>query len=443
MSGRFSSELQSAILYPPGHEPHLGGILPGICSWLEENGVPCNVAEQTPHYVHLIGPREINIRIEVIESQADARVFTESLGSPFVRMAVPDAEQRIAAHGAHVLVWVSHGLLAGSLNGELAAHIERLGLLNAYRNMEDYVFRNRLLGHLTRALAPRERASLIHWCPSNMLFVPERFPEEFEVPEPPFVHPRLYGGDTVAGFGEVTAGIVTLGAEDLIGREIVVVPAPVPWSVQAENALVFLRVATMENGYIVPDDNTFGPEDGSFSCRVRHFEANVPGAIIEQAHYRLTLERHDGYGWTSPDYAPPVPVEGGVAALQAALDTNDPDEREALDRLMRAERAALAAGNGFAVSRRTDGPEAFATPAGKSPMPVSAEPDPAAIDAYEADRPLDPNDPIDRAILERLRERERQGEPEPTPSAEARPAPVVNRARAAFGRRKGGFATRH
>ena len=443
MAGLHTNQLQAAILFEGADPLSMVLLAHRVADVFTKAGMPLHAAQASDDIALLTGTDDLWITLEFVPQQGDPAVFARALASRFNGLATPDAAERVGRHRSMVLIEVRHGVLPASQR--LHSLLDEIGMERPGASLPLYQQRTDVLAHLCRMVTLIEGANLIHWTPSDLLVVPERFPaaDVMECPNFLSVHPNLYGGREVPGFEEVTAGFYTIGAAHLIGREIHVVEAPVPWVEQFVAAHTFIRLAVMENGYIIPDDETWSVEGGEFTYRVRHFEANTPGCVYTGAHYRLTLERDDRHGWTAPDYVPTEPIEGGLPAQIAAMDPNDPQDRERMDRWIEREAMSARVGGQFSVSRRMDGGGYDGSPTGKSPPPSTVPPDPAAIDAYEADRPLDPNDPIDRAILERLRERERQGEPEPTPSAEARPAPVVNRARAAFGRRKGGFATRH
>jgi hypothetical protein len=60
------------------------------------------------------------------------------------------------------------------------------------------------------------------------------------------------------------AGLRTFGARHWLGREILIRPSVLPWAANLETIFAFLRLATMPGGYVIPDGDSFGPEDRSF-----------------------------------------------------------------------------------------------------------------------------------------------------------------------------------
>ena len=71
-------------------------------------------------------------------------------------------------------------------------------------------------------------------------------------PSPLHVHPFLYG-HSMSEDGKAKLGIRTFGARHLIGRELLIEPSVIPWAANFETMLAFLRVATAEKGYLIPD----------------------------------------------------------------------------------------------------------------------------------------------------------------------------------------------
>jgi hypothetical protein len=121
-----------------------------------------------------------------------------------------------------------------------------------------------------------------------------------QAPSPLHIHPWLLGGGK-APDGRPQLGILTFGARHFIGREVTVEPTVLPWAANFETILAFLRVATAEKGYVIPDGDSFGPEDRSLSYRVVHRvagEGEVPLYELQPLLYRE-------FGFVSDDYVPP------------------------------------------------------------------------------------------------------------------------------------------
>ena len=169
-------------------------------------------------------------------------------------------------------------------------------------------------------------------------------------------------------------GLRSRDAAQALGAEVELAPSDAPREVQLAAIRGFLQLA-LAGGNIVPDGDTFGPETGTFTCRVAHLATD-----IDEPRYRLTIE-----------------------ALDEEALIADPDDGA----------PATAA--------------AVATPALQPGLLLDDDPD----------RPLDPKDPMDAAILRRLAERE--GEmPEPEiAEAPAAPTPAAPAGvKRGFGRRR-------
>ena len=102
--------------------------------------------------------------------------------------------------------------------------------------------------------------------------------------------------------GEPEVGVLTFGARHFIGREISIEPGALPWAAHFETILAFLKVATTENGYVIPNGDTFGPEDRSLSYRVLHCEPEEEGGV---PLYRLVPLMHRACGFQSAEYVEP------------------------------------------------------------------------------------------------------------------------------------------
>jgi hypothetical protein len=101
------------------------------------------------------------------------------------------------------------------------------------------------------------------------------------------------------------AGLVTRGAANFIGREIRVRPSEVAWGTVYQHALGFVRLALMKNGYVIPDGDTFGDEDHTFSYRVHHNAEPFVNGGQAVLCYELETLLNTAQGFRSPAYTPP------------------------------------------------------------------------------------------------------------------------------------------
>lgn len=294
----------------------------------------------------LAGDNGVTVTAEFVDGQAQLPLFEPALTLPFTRVATPDARERVARHRSHVIVGVYHGAIAPT--GETGALLAKLGgpqLRGA--TLREYQLRLALCGRLAKwaqVLAPLS-ASLVHWTLTDHLMTGEAFAAlaAERAPSPLHVHPLPYRAGEADG--QALAGLKTLGVAHFLGKEVHVAPNPVPWIEHYAPILAFLAVATADNGYVLPDGDTFSPEDESYCYRLRDRRADAS----EPAHYRLELLHSAKYGFTAPDYIPstrrfddralPPEVEGRLGQEKSSLVAQWRVRRE----------RAEAAGNQFTV----------------------------------------------------------------------------------------------
>ncbi|MEO7689879.1 MAG: hypothetical protein ABIS51_11380 [Sphingomonas sp.] len=265
-----------------------------------QSGPRYNVSEAKPGvFYRFFGRGELMITLEYVDNPAEMSVFQQPLGSAVTGRLCPDIRQRLAASRSHILINVSHGML-GSVAREpsLAAMFAAIGMQEGH-SLPEFKRRLEVLTLLTRIANECTPAQVVHWTHSNQLYPGELFELAAAegVPGPLDIHPWLFGPPAARG-GKALAGMRTFGARHFIGREILVEPNVLPWTANYETILTLLRVATAENGYIIPDGDTFGPEDGRLSYRVIHHEAeegDVPLLEMVPLFYRE-------YGFQTEDY---------------------------------------------------------------------------------------------------------------------------------------------
>lgn len=275
--------------------------------------------------------------------------FAATLTSPLTGFLAPDAAATIARHRGTICITAAFGppLLRG-----LAA--ER-GLAGALPPITDEQFRTTqriarmAVSWILKAKRFAEQpATLVHWCPSNVLATPESFTRLVaEYPEAALLyHPCLVRGEPTAD-GRDTFGLETVGATNLIGREIVVDPAPVSLDHLVERVASAVEYMwTHRGGEPIPHDECIGAEKvATERIRVRHLP---PSNGHPNGRLRLTFEFRpqdrygpdDGNGPTEPDPTPTPRREPAREPLRdddeaAALNPDDPVDRMILDALKR------------------------------------------------------------------------------------------------------------
>ena len=368
---QYPNENQVALLFP-GTMRDLETVVRSVLRILEARGAKFNVPEANPHkFYRQFGGDEMMITLEYLEQPANLAVFEQPLGSPVTKIVTPDISHRLATHRSHVLINVSHGVLGG-LDGsaEFANLFKNIGRPREGATLPQFLRRLETCALLARIVSDHATPSAVHWTQSNQLMSGEAFEAlaQLPAPSPLHVHPWLFsGGDSPDG--KPMASITTFGARHFIGREIEIEPSALPWAANYETILAFLRVATLDNGYVIPDRDTFGPEDGTLSYRVIH-RPEVPGKVPV---YELEPLLHREYGFQSDGY---VPRERAFDDRMPPPDLMPADDEAKMELVNEwREKRALAEGIGgrFEVrSRDGRGPDATPPPHPPSPLPGPA-----------------------------------------------------------------------
>lgn len=266
-------------------------------------GARFNMPEANPGvFYRLFGGDDLMITLEYLNGPANMAVFQQPLASAVTGIYCADIRERLAKCRSHILVNVSHGVLGGvAQDPKIAALLQQAGMPPEGHSLPQFRRRLDVLGQISRIICDRTPAQVIHWTQSNQLMPGETFTSlaTAEAPSPLHIHPYLYGNAQGAS-GKPEVGIRTFGARHFIGREVVVEPNVLPWAANFATILALLRIATTENGYIIPHGDTFGPENDGQSYRVFHHnakEGDVPLLKVVPLLYRQ-------YGFQAQDYVP-------------------------------------------------------------------------------------------------------------------------------------------
>jgi hypothetical protein len=192
---------------------------------------------------------------------------------------------------------------------------------------------------LSRIAADHLAPLAVHWAQSDMLLTGEAFEQlaqDATLPGPLHIHPMLFGPPPAPG-EDALVGIRTLGARHWLGREVVIEPHVLPWATNFEAILAFVRIAARQEGRLVPDGETFAPDDRGLSYRVAHHDE---GAIIDSPDpapadmplYELVPLRHlahapapdIGNARTSPPQIMPQDIAGCAAPAEERADKRRP-----------------------------------------------------------------------------------------------------------------------
>lgn len=347
------------------------------------SGAQFNIPETNPGFFYRLygGTEELMVTFEYCDRPANPEVFRTSLSSAYTGLLTPDIRDRITRSGSHILLEVSHGVMGGVEDKpEIAAMFEAIGRPRSGATKAQFDRRLQVLALMARIAIEHAMPLAVHWTQSDLLIAGElfdTFAASGEIPGPLHIHPYLFGPRSAPG-EDALVGIRTFGARHWLGREVLIEPHVLPWAVNFETILTFLRVATAAGGYVIPDGDTFGPEDRSLSYRVLHHEA---GAMIgtrdrepaDMPLYELVPMKHVAHGFQSPDHVPEANVIEPLT-FPPALMPEDESEKMALANEW-AEKRKLAEGIGgrFEV-RHAEAPAAPPPPPPPVIAPTSSQP---------------------------------------------------------------------
>ncbi len=365
MSGKFTNNLQAAILYEGGGEIHPSIHLNPFRMAMLAKEIPFKIVQENRNFAFMMGPGELQIMVTYYDHPANPAAFEGTLGSAITGILMSDARERVRRHTAHVLVEIHHGVLGGAVdNAQMAGFFDQIGMKRPGASLREFNMRVEILGEVCRHLLKVQPASAIHWTQSNMLIAGEKFLPFLDQAHPSMltVHPKLFGAEPMPGFKELPAGLLTLGAADYLGREIYVAPAPIPWFELYEISLVFMRMALMPNGYVVPDGDTLGPESNEFSYLVRHLNADEHPLGMREPVYALTAKYAEKHGFTTMEHETRTPVRGGMREVAHEIEPDRTARQDLISDWEKRERAANAIGGGLKLFRKgDDGSDELAT----------------------------------------------------------------------------------
>ena len=278
---------------------------------------------------------ELMLTFERIDRPADLACFGTALGSAYTGIVTPDIRERLARTDSHILLEVSHGVMAGAdEDPKFAALFAAIGQTRSGATQTQFERRLGVLTLMTRIVIEHAMPLAVHWTQSDVLLngdLFDRLAAGNDFPGPLHVHPLLFGPRPAPG-DEALVGIRTLGVRHWLGREIIIQPTVLPWAANLETIFALLRVATMPGGYVIPDGDTFGPEDRSLTCRVLHHDA---GAVIgdeapaDVPMYELVPLKHVAHGFVAPDHVPDANAFDD-RAFPPAIMPEDQDAKMAL-----------------------------------------------------------------------------------------------------------------
>jgi len=355
---QYPNEIQAALLFDR-QVGELDAIVRDFAR-IEEarSGVRFNVPEAKPGaFYRLFGGDELMITLEYLDQPANPEVFQQALASTVTGIVCPDIRERLMLSRSHILVNVSHGVLGNS--PEIHRMLQQINYPLEGQSPGQFTRRLDVCALIARIVGDHAQAQAVHWCQSNQLFPGEAFDDlaKLAAPSPLHIHPYLFGNANGPD-GEARVGIRTFGARHFIGREILIEPSVLPWAANYETILSFLRIATTKNGYIIPDGDTFGPEDRSLSYRVVYRDAEEGDVPL----YELQPLMYREFGFQAEDYVPPERAINDRSPPLALMPEDDEAKMELVNEWREKRRLAEGLGGRFEVRARAPG--AGASPAG-------------------------------------------------------------------------------
>ncbi|MFO6445995.1 hypothetical protein ACLBKU_02505 [Erythrobacter sp. NE805] len=342
------------------------------------SGTTFSPNETIPGRLHrlFVPGEELNVSFELMNGPPKMQVLAPALGSAYIGIVTPDIRQRVARAASHVIIEVSHGVLAGveAIPG-VAKMMGELGMARAGATRAEFERRLGVLALAARVAIDHTMPVAVHWTQSDQLVSGEAFDHLAGmegVPGPLHIHPYLFGPRPAPG-EEQLVGFRTFGARHWLGREIIVQPNVLPWDANLDTVFAFLRLATMPNGYVIPHGDTFGPEDRSLSYKVLHHAVGDDIGYQEPEpadvpFYELLPLKHLAHGFVAPAHVPEANAFDD-RAFPVGLMPEDQDAKAALANEW-AEKRRLAEGVGGRFEVRAAGPEGAAPPDPPSPPPA-------------------------------------------------------------------------
>lgn len=264
------------------------------------SGIHFNVPEFKPGTIYrLFGGQKMTVMFEYVNAAPKMEMFQQALNSTITGIVGPDIRERLIRCRSHILINVSHGVLGNT--PELLAMLAQIDYPIEGHSLPEFTDRLEVLGLAARVAGESIEPLAVHWTQSNQLMPGAAFDTlaAMDTPSMLHIHPYLFGGGQDAD-GNHKAGIRTFGMRHFIGHEVIVEPNIIPWAANFETVLALLRVAIIQNGYIIPHNDTFGPEDRSQSYRVLHREAEEGDVPLLELVPLMFAE----YGFVAPDYVP-------------------------------------------------------------------------------------------------------------------------------------------
>ncbi len=348
---QFPNNIQAALLFDRKKPLDLDALVRTFLQMQEEQNVQYNLASDTKPgiFYRMYGSNDVMITVELINGQAQLPVFDATLSSPFTQQITPDARKRLSTHKSHILVGVHHGTIPPM--PEMEAFFKQLDMPQPGSSLNEFRLRLLLCSFISLTAHKMSEISLVHWGMSDLLITGEMFASIALDLAPSFlhIHPLLFDGGKGPS-GQQQIEIKTHGVSHFLGREVHVLPTFLPWPEVMEAIFTFLTLATTESGYIIPDGDTFGPDDNTSCYRVRHIREGEKSGNFTGPLYQLELLQSSKHGYASPDYIQPSRIIDDSSPLPTDVQNTLGENGSSIVKEWRAKRQlAEGAGNRLQV----------------------------------------------------------------------------------------------
>ncbi len=351
---RFPDDIQAALLFD-APITNLEEMVRAFAR-LEEarTGATFNMPEARPGlFYRLFGSGELMVTFEYVARPPNVELFQPALASPVTGIIGPDIRGALTRCRSHILINVSHGAMGGVLDSpDIAQFLSAIDFNVPGASLPQFVRRLEVCALASRIVGDHVQPQAVHWVQSDQLIPGEKFDAfaSAAAPSPLHVHPVLFGS-AERNDPKPKVGIRTFGARHFIGGEIVIEPSELPWAANYETALAFIRIATTQNGYIIPDGDTLGPEDRSQSYRCIHRPAGDDGVPLFELRPLLFKE----FGFKAEEYVETGRVIDDRSPPLAVMPADDDAKMQLANEWREKRKLAEGLGARFEVRVRDDG----------------------------------------------------------------------------------------
>ena len=142
------------------------------------SSVSFHLSENNPGLFYRLfdATEELMLTFEKLDRPADMGCFRAALASPYTGILTPDIRERLARTDSHILLEVSHGVMAGvDEDPKFAALFEAIGQPRAGATQSQFERRLNVLTLMTRIATDHAMPLAVHWTQSDALLSGDMF----------------------------------------------------------------------------------------------------------------------------------------------------------------------------------------------------------------------------------------------------------------------------